>query len=121
MNRNDQDYIVSKIRTAYTPKQQDGLDELRRLDAKVRRPTQVFSYILGSLGALIMGAGMCVIMTEFGDALGAYATLVGIAVGALGLTVAVCAYPIYRAVSEHRKNKIASEILSLVEKLSQEE
>ena len=32
MNMNDQEFIVQKIRTQYTEKEQTGLDELKALD-----------------------------------------------------------------------------------------
>ena len=45
MNRNDQEYLVQKIRTQYTEKEHTGLDELKLLDAKVKRPANIFAYI----------------------------------------------------------------------------
>ena len=40
MNHNDQEFLVQKIRTQYTEKQNTQLDELKALDAKVKRPGQ---------------------------------------------------------------------------------
>ena len=36
--KNDQEFLVQKIRTQYTEKQHTQLDELKELDAKVKRP-----------------------------------------------------------------------------------
>ena len=58
MSNNDQEFLVQKIRTQYTQKQYTELDELKALDAKVKRPANVFGYTYGSIGAIIMGAGM---------------------------------------------------------------
>ena len=119
MNRNDQDYIVSKIRTAYTPKQKGDLDELRRLDTKVRRPAQVFSYVFGSISAVIMGAGMSLVMTDIAQTLGIpNAMTVGIAVGVVGLILAIVNYPLHNAILNSRKKKYAPAILALSDKLS---
>ena len=119
MNRNDQDYIVSKIRTAYTPKQKGDLDELRRLDTKVRRPAQVFSYVFGSISAVIMGAGMSLVMTDVAQTLGIpNAMTVGIAVGVVGLILAIVNYPLHNAILNSRKKKYAPAILALSDKLS---
>ncbi|MGN1121657.1 MAG: hypothetical protein ACI4RV_04760, partial [Eubacteriales bacterium] len=63
MNRNDQEYLVQKIRTQYTEKEHTQLDALRELDAKVKRPANVFAYIFGSISAIIMGCGMSLVMT----------------------------------------------------------
>ncbi len=119
MNRNDQDYIISKIRTAYTPKQKGDLDELRRLDTKVRRPAQVFSYVFGSISAVIMGAGMSLVMTDIAQTLGIpNAMTVGIAIGVVGLILAIVNYPLHNAILNSRKKKYAPAILALSDKLS---
>ena len=122
MNRNDQDYIVSKIRTAYTPKQKGDLDELRRLDTRVRRPAQVFSYVFGSISAIIMGAGMSLVMTDIAEILGIANSLpIGIAVGVVGLILAIVNYPLHNAIMNTRKKKYAPAILALSDKLSRGE
>lgn len=54
MNKNDQKLLVQKIRTQYTEKEHTALDELKKLDVKVKRPANVFAYIFGSIGAMIM-------------------------------------------------------------------
>lgn len=66
MNQNDKDFIVQKIRTQYMEKDitQKELDLLRELDAEVKRPANVFGYAFGSIGAIIMGAGISLIMTD---------------------------------------------------------
>lgn len=66
MNKNDQEFLVQKIRTQYTEKEHTGLDELKELDTKVKRPANVFAYIFGSISAIIMGAGMSLVMTDIG-------------------------------------------------------
>lgn len=64
MNRNDKEFIVQKIRTQYTDNKDSAVDELKRLDAKVKRPANVFTYIFGSIGAIIMRSGMSLVMTD---------------------------------------------------------
>ena len=61
MNRNDQEFLVQKIRSQYTEKESTELDALRNLDAKVKRPANVFAYVFGSISAVIMGAGMSLV------------------------------------------------------------
>ena len=53
MNKNDKDFLVQKIRTQYTEKENTEFDALRKLDAKVKRPANVFAYTFGSISALI--------------------------------------------------------------------
>ena len=62
MNKNDKDFLVQKTRTQYTEKENTELEALRELDRKVKRPVNIFSYIIGSISALIMGTGMSLVM-----------------------------------------------------------
>ena len=113
MNRNDQ-YTAERIRTQYVAKQTTELDMLRALDAKVKRPANIFAYFFGSLSAIIMGAGMSLIMTDIGAILGIANTMLpGIAIGVVGLFMAIINYPIYRRILKSRKEAYSSEILAL--------
>ena len=120
MNRNDQDFLVQKIRTQYTEKEHTGLDELKELDAKVKRPANVFAYIFGSISAIIMGAGMSLVMTDIAETVGIQnPMLYGIIIGIVGLFMAIINYPIYKSILGSRRKKYAAEILRLSEKLLQ--
>ncbi|MBO5300176.1 MAG: hypothetical protein J6B51_08920, partial [Clostridia bacterium] len=89
MNRNDKDFVVQNIRAQYTVKENTELDELRALDAKVKRPANIFAYVFGSIGAVIMGSGMSLVMTDIGTTLGIENAMVpGIIIGIVGLAVA---------------------------------
>ncbi len=118
MNRNDQEFLVQKIRTQYTEKQATELDALRKLDSQVKRPANVFAYIFGSLGAIVMGAGMSLVMTDLGASLGIAAPLVpGVVIGVIGMLMAIANYPIYSRILTARKKKYAGEIMRLSDKL----
>ena len=94
------------------------LDALRELDAKVKRPANVFAYIFGSISAIVMGAGMSLVMTDIGATIGITSALVpGIVIGALGLGMALLTYPIYKGILNSRKKKYSAEILALSEKI----
>ena len=118
MNRNDQEFLAQKIRTQYMEKTPSELDALRELDARVKRPANIFAYIFGSLSAIIMGSGMSLVMTEIGAILGLTSVMIpGIAIGAEGLVMALINYPIYKGILNSRKKKYAPEILALSEKI----
>ena len=118
MNHNDQEFLVQKIRTQYTQRQHTELDALKALDAKVKRPANVFAYTYGSVSAIVMGAGMSLVMTEIGQILGMASTMVpGIAIGVVGMGMALSTYPIYKNILNSRKKKYAPEILKLSEKI----
>ena len=118
INKNDQEFLVRKIRTQYTEKQHTEIDELKALDAKVKRPSNVFAYTFGSISAIIMGAGMSLVMTDIGAIVGITGALVpGIAVGVVGLGMALLTYPMYKGILNSRKKKYGAEILALSEKI----
>ena len=118
MSNNDAQFLVQKIRTQYTEKQHTELDELKELDAKVKRPVNVFAYTYGSISAVIMGAGMSLVMTDIGATIGLASAMVpGIDIGVVGLGLALTTYPIYKGILNSRKKKYAGKILSLSEKI----
>lgn len=120
MNKNDKDFMVQKIRTQYMEKskEQSELDALRALDAEVKRPANTFGYVFGSIGAVVMGAGMSLTMTDIGTTLGiANSMPVGIVIGVAGMIMAIAAYPIYKSILNTRKEKYAEKILALSEKI----
>ena len=118
MNKNDQQFMAQKIRTQYMEKQTTELDALRALDAKVKRPANVFAYVFGSISAIIMGAGMSLVMTEIGAVIGmADAMIPGIVVGIVGMAMAILNYPMYKRILNRRKSKYSAEILALSDKI----
>lgn len=118
MNHNDQEFIVQKIRTQYTEKQHTELEALKKLDARVKRPANVFAYTFGTIGAVVMGAGMSLVMTDIGSYIGMEETMIpGIAVGIAGMAMALVNYPIHKGILNARKKKYAGQILELSEKL----
>ena len=116
MNRNDQEFLVQKIRTEYTEKEHTQLDELKALDTKVKRPANIFAYIFGSIGAVIMGSGMSLVMTDIGSMIGVnYAMVPGIVIGIAGLVITIMNYPIYKRVLASRRKKYADQIMKISE------
>ena len=121
MKQNDQEFLVQKIRTQYTEKEYNDLDELKALDAKVKRPANIFAYVFGTISALIMGTGMSLVMSEIGTILGIENSMtLGIVIGVVGMIMALANYPIYKRILNSRKKKYASQILELSEKLIKE-
>ena len=120
MNRIDTEFMVQKIRTQYMEKDstEKDLSLLRELDAEVKRPANVFGYTFGSIGAIIMGAGMSLVMTDIGQQLDISNPMpLGIVVGVVGMFMAIINYPIYKSILSSRKEKYADRILELSEKL----
>ena len=113
----DQQKEIEAIRKKYLPRQEDKMEKLRSLHAGPTRKAQAVSIALGTVGALVMGTGMSLILTELGDLLGRYGMGIGILVGLAGMCVVALAYPVYNRVLKREREKIASEILRLSEEL----
>ena len=116
MNNQDKEFLVEKIRTQYTEKEHTSLDALKELDAKVKRPANVLAYTLGSVGAIIMGSGMSLIMTDIGATLGMEEVMIpGIIVGIIGMLISIFNYSLYKTFLGSRRKKYGKEILALSE------
>lgn len=108
---------VEAIRQKYLPKEEDKMEQLRRLHAIPTQKAQAAALSAGIAGTLIMGTGMSLVMTEIGDLLGSLAIVAGITVGIVGIVLAALAYSIYNRVLKKQRQKIAPEILRLSEEL----
>ena len=101
----------------YVPKEESKMDKLRALDARVTQKATMVSIIVGIIGAMILGCGMSLIMSDFGKALGDAAFPVGIVAGALGIALVALAYPVYHRTLKKEREKIAPQILQLTDEL----
>ena len=118
MNKNDQEFLVQKIRTQYTEKEHTQLDALKELDKKVKKPANVLAYIFGTISAIIMGSGMSLVMTDIGEFLGLEGVFVpGIVIGVIGMLMAIINYPLYKNILSSRRKKYADKIIALSDEL----
>ena len=113
---------IKAIRKKYAvqEKTEDKMEQLRRLDAAVTQKATSVSLVFGVIGALILGMGMSLAMTDIGKIigmLGGMAMLVGILIGIVGIVLVCMAYPIYNCIIKKEREKIAPEILRLTDEL----
>lgn len=111
---------IRRIRQKYQQQEEDGISRLRKLDAKVSKKATVISLVLGIAGALVMGGGMSLVMTDLGVVLGMQdivRIILGIVAGLLGMVLVALAYPVYNKVLKKEREKAAPEILRLTEEL----
>ena len=119
MNKNDQEFLVQKIRSQYTERESTELDALRELDAKVKRPVNTFAYTFGSIAAIIMGAGMSLVMTDIGSNIGVAEPMIpGVIVGVAGMIMVIANYPVYKRLLSSRRKKYADRIIELSDKIT---
>ena len=108
---------VEAIRRKYLPREEDKMEQLRRLHAVPTRKANAWSIALGVVGALVMGTSMSLCMTELSGFLGGTAMFIGIPVGIVGMVLVALAYPVYNHVLKKERARIAPEILRLTEEL----
>ena len=108
---------IEAIRRKYLPKEEDKMEQLRKLHYSATQKAQAASIAIGVVGALILGTGMSLCMTDLGASLGHMAMVLGILVGLVGLVMVALAYPVYTGVLKKERARIAPEILRLTEEL----
>lgn len=113
---------IRNIRKKYaTPeKTEDKMEQLRRLDSDVTQKATVVSLVFGVVGALILGTGMSLAMTDIGEMFGLYgatAMLIGILIGIIGIVLVCVAYPVYNRIIKKEREKIAPQIIRLTDEL----
>lgn len=110
---------IENIRKKYVPQEENKLERLRRLHQSASQKAQSWAIALGVIGALIMGTGMSIFMTELGALMGELAMVLGVVIGVVGMILVALAYPVYNSVLKKERARIAPEILRLSEELLQ--
>ena len=113
----EQQKEIEAIRKKYLPKEADRIQQLRKLHAVPTQKARAWAIAVGVIGALIMGAGMSLAMTEIGAALGSLAMVLGIAMGLVGMVLVALAYPLYNRLVKKERERIAPEIIRLTDEL----
>lgn len=111
---------IKNIRKKYAVPQEDKMEQLRRLDRSVGQKATTVSLISGIIGALILGCGMSLAMSDLGEILGmsdVVALILGIAIGLCGMIPMALAYPLYNRIIKKERERIAPEILRLSDEL----
>lgn len=100
------------IRKKYLPPEENKMQKIREMDAHITNKATAVSIMIGVIGVLIMGIGMCCCLVWQGIWF-----VPGIVIGGIGMVSAGMAYPIYQWVAKKEREKIAPEILRLTEEL----
>ena len=109
---------IKRIRKKYAAPEENKMEQLRRLDRRATQKAQAWSIAFGVIGALILGAGMSLAMTELSGFLGGTAMFIGIPVGLVGIVLVALAYPVYTRALKKEQQRIAPEILRLIDELT---
>ena len=106
---------IKRIKEKYEKKEDNKMERLRALDAAVTTKGTVASLIMGIIGALMLGVGMCCSMV-WGEG-NTLIFAIGIAVGLFGIAATACAYPVYNFVTKKERERLAPEIIRLSDEL----
>ena len=113
---------IKRIREKYIKPEikEDKMEELRRLDKKATEKASVTALVVGVIGALILGSGMSMIMTDINLFIGLgnnEALITGIIVGVVGIILVSLAYPLYNRILKKEQERIAPKIIELTDEL----
>ena len=103
---------LKRIREKYLPKEENKMEQIRSLDSKATGKATMIAIIIGVIGALLLGVGMCCTMVWQGKWF-----VPGILVGIIGIGIVAIAYPVYNKTLKTEREKIAPEVLRLTEEL----
>lgn len=103
---------IQSIYQKYVPKEENKMEQLRRLDQSATKSGMVISIIAGFFSTLILGLGMsCTIL--WADTM----FIPGIVIGIIGLAGISLAYPMYNVITEKQRKKLAPQIMKLTDEL----
>ena len=111
---------LRRLRAKYTGKPENKMERLRRLDARVTQKAQAISLVFGVIGALVLGLGMSLVMSDLALMLGlpdSMAMLCGVLIGLFGGVLVSLAYPVYQWVTKRERKRIAPEVIRLADEL----
>ena len=119
MDKKVQEYLINKIKSEYSENEDKEFDTLMALDRKIKLPPTVQAYTIGIIGALVLGFGMSLLMTDLPVTMGiASYTTVGVICGVIGIALCAINYPTYSRFLDSRKKRYSPEILRMADKLS---
>ncbi|MBP3617745.1 MAG: hypothetical protein J6J38_06890 [Lachnospiraceae bacterium] len=104
---------VQEIRKKYMPKEESKIEELRRLDYEVQTAGIIPALVLGIMGFLLFGLGVCMTIQVISGGI-----LPGVFLGIVGGVAMLAAYPVHRARLGKVKEKLVPRILELTSELA---
>lgn len=123
MDKNEQDFTytysakqqeeIKSIRQQYLPREEDKMEQLRKLDESAVRPGMIASIAVGTVSSLLLGLGMTCTMVW------THLFVLGIFIGVIGIAGMAAAYPLYVRMIKKQRERIAPQVLALSEELMQ--
>ena len=111
---------AEQIANEYAEKETSKVKALKRLDAKVKNPANIFDFTFGIVSSLVLGTGMSFAMGVIGGGT-TLMMVIGSLIGCVGIVGASVNYPIYKRILAKNKKKYKNDILELAKQISEEE
>lgn len=106
---------IDEIRSKYLPENEDNkMEQLRKLDRSATKKGARLSIAVGLIGCLLLGIGMCCTMVWTNRFF-----IPGVIIGVAGILAIGAAYPLYVRITKKEREKLAPQILKLIEDLSE--
>ncbi|RRJ64859.1 hypothetical protein EHV15_19485 [Paenibacillus oralis] len=106
---------VNSIRQKYIPKEENKMEQLRKLDKSSETPGTIISIIVGTIGVLLIGVGLCCTLLWINAML-----IPGIVIGVIGIAGVALAYPLFNFITKKQREKLAPQIMRLSQELMDE-
>ena len=106
----EQEAELTEIQNKYKPREESKMEMLRRLDRSAHKVGAAVSLTVGIFSTLLMGVGMCCCLE-------CSAFVPGIILGVIGIGGIITAYPLYMFITKKQREKIAPEVLRLIEEI----
>lgn len=108
---------VLNIKKQYLPQEENTskVEQLKKIDQKVKNIPVIVSLSLGIIGTLLFGVSMCFFL-EWTNI-----KYYGIPFGIIGIIMIILAYPIHKKVTDKMKQKYSKQILELADEILNEQ
>lgn len=103
---------LKRIRQKYLPPEEDKMAKLIKLDKSATQKGTVVALIIGIIGTMLLGIGMCCAMVWMGVLF-----IPGIVLGVIGIALIALADPLYNHITKKERERIAPELLRLTDEL----
>lgn len=100
---------IKRIKEEYEKKDNNIVDEIKKIDKKAKLPSIIFGFTFGIISSLIMGFGMSIIFKAILPDM----QILGYILGILGIVLVSINYPIYKIIYNKGKLKYQDKIIEL--------
>lgn len=112
MYQDNDKQLVQQIRSQYEDKGTSKLEQLKKLDRKIKLPAEIVAYTIGIIGSLVLGIGLCLAMKVIGNIMP-----LGIVIGCVGIIMVSINYFIYKQIVSIRKRKYGNAVIELADEM----